>query len=222
MSSLSRLAGLLPALLVLSCAGLPPIAPNTAMGRSVDSARVYPQGSWQFLHSLQAELPGGRRLGLLGLTVLSSTDRRHRSVLMTLEGFVLFDGESESDRLTVHRALPPFDSPHFAAGLMQDIRLVFMEPEGPAVAIGRLEGGGEVRRVRAADGGTVDVESLPGGNWRIRQYSSSDRLIRTATARHGSGDIAGFPQWIELTAAGGQDYEITMTLLEAVPIRPVI
>jgi hypothetical protein len=208
---------LLPALLVLSCAGLPPIALDAAMDLSADPARVYPQGTWQFLHSLQAEMPGARPLGLLGLTVLSSTDRRHRSVLMTLEGFVLFDGESESGRLTVHRALPPFDSPHFAAGLMDDIRLVFMEPEGPTLAVGRLEGGGKVRRVRAA-GGTVDVETLSDGGWRIRQYSSSDRLIRTVTARHGSGDIAGFPQSMELTAAEGQGYEIVMTLLEAVPI----
>ena len=220
MSGVLRLAPFLLALLVASCAGLPPIAPDAAMDRSADPARVYPQGSWQFLHSLQAEMPGGRQLGLLGLTVLSSTDRRHRSVLMTIEGFVLFDGESESDRLTVHRALPPFDSPHFAAGLMEDIRLVFMEPEGPTVAMGRLEAGGRVRRVRAA-GGTVDVETLSNGDWRIRQYDASDRLLRTVMARRGLGDIAGFPQWVELTAAGGQDYKITMTLLEAVPIAPV-
>lgn len=210
---------MLLSLLLASCAGLPPISPDAGMERSADPARVYPQGSWQFLHSLQAAMPGGRQLGLLGLTLLSSTDRRHRSVLMTLEGFVLFDGESESDRLTVHRALPPFDSPHFASGLMEDIRLVFMEPEGPTVAAGRLEDGGKVRRVRPASG-TVDVETLPDGSWRIRQYSSSDRLIRTVTARHGSGDIAGFPQSIELTASGGQEYQIVMTLLEAVPVGP--
>jgi hypothetical protein len=153
---------------------------------------------------------------MLGLTVMSSTGRSCRSVLMTLEGFVVFDGEHDG-RLTVHRALPPFDSPHFADGLVEDIRLVFFAPEGPVIATGTLPDGGAVRRHRLPDGGTVDVEILPGADWRIRRYDASETLTRTVRARHGPGDQHGFPESLELTATGGQDYRLTMTLIEAVP-----
>ncbi len=207
--------------LLASCAGLPPVtpggdAPRAGADEAFAPGTVFPEGRWQLLHAIQAELPGGRTLVMLGLTVMSSTGRSCRSVLMTLEGFVVFDGEHDG-RLTVHRALPPFDSPHFADGLMEDIRLVFFAPEGPVVATGTLPDGGAVRRHRLPDGGTVDVELLPGADWRIRRYDASDTLTRTVRARHGPNDQHGFPESIELTASGGQDYRLTMTLLEAVP-----
>ena len=218
MSGRPQPAALLLALILCACAGLPPVVPDPAAGDAVDPGRIYPQRSWQLLHALRASMPDGRDLGMLGLTVVSSTARSQHSVLMTLEGFVVFDGEYDQGRLTVHRALPPFDSPHFAAGLMEDIRLVFLAPEGPVIEAGRLQDGGEVRRVRTADGATVDIETLPGGDWRIRRYDPSGNLTRTVRGRHGRADRAGFPETIQLTAAGGQGYEIVMTLLEAVPI----
>jgi hypothetical protein len=100
---------------------------------------------------------------------------------------------------------------------MEDIRLVFFAPEGPVVATGTLPDGGTVRRHRLPDGGTVDLELLPGDDWRIRRYDPSETLTRTVRATHGRGDQNGFPQAVELTAAGGQDYRLTMTLIEAVP-----
>ena len=129
---------------------------------------------------------------MLGLTVMSSPAAERRSVLMTLEGFVVFDGEYDG-RLTVHRALPPFDSPHFADGLMEDIRLVFFEPEGPVVARGTLRTGGPVRRYRLPDGGTVDVELLPGATGE----SGATTPPKGSPARCGrarTGDQHGFPR----------------------------
>jgi hypothetical protein len=219
--SARRLPAALCLLLLASCAGLPPVTPGgDALRAGAEEAfapgAVFPEGRWQLLHAIQAELPGGRTLVMLGLTVMSSTGRSCRSVLMTLEGFVVFDGEHDG-RLTVHRALPPFDSPHFADGLVEDIRLVFFAPEGPVIATGTLPDGKLVRRHRPPDGGTVDVEILPGADWRIRRYDASERLVRTVRARHGPKDQHGFPESIELTASGGQDYRLTMTLVEAVP-----
>jgi hypothetical protein len=216
-----RLPAALCLLLLASCAGLPPVTPGGDAHRvgaeeAFAPGAVFPDGRWQLLHAIQAELPGDRTLVMLGLTVMSSTGRSCRSVLMTLEGFAVFDGEHDG-RLTVHRALPPFDSPHFAEGLMEDIRLVFFAPEGPVTAIGTLPEGGAVRRHRLPDGGTVDVELLPGAEWRIRRYDAAETLTRTVRARRGTGDQHGFPERLELTASGGQDYRLMMTLLEAVP-----
>lgn len=217
---------LIPAvlLLLLSCARLPSIALkddafSSGVAVALDSLRIFPDGSWQFLHSIQAEMPGGRNFLMMGLTVVSSRFQTHRSVIMTLEGFVVFDGEYDH-RIIVHRALPPFDSPHFAEGLMDDIRLIFLEPDGPVVASGLLENGFAVRRRQTMDGGAVDIEALPDGNWRIRRYSPSHQLVRTVTALHDEVGRYGFPKTIELTASDGQAYRLIMTLLEAVCIDP--
>ncbi len=103
-------------LLLLACTHLPPITPIAAAppsGLGQESCRIFPDGKWQFLHSIRAEMQGGVNFGMMGLTVISSRLRTTRSVIMTLEGFVVFDGEYDQ-HLIVHRALPPFDSPHFA------------------------------------------------------------------------------------------------------------
>jgi hypothetical protein len=217
---------LIPALLLLllSCARLPAITPkdgpsSSGIDKPHEARRIFPDGSWQFLHSIRAELPGGRNFGMMGLTVMSSRLQTRRSVIMTLEGFVIFDGEYDR-RVIVHRALPPFDSPHFAGGLMEDIRLVFFEPDGPVVDFGELGNGSVVRRHQITDGSTVDVEALPDGDWQIRRYSPSHELIRTVRARHGAGNPSGFPETIELTASGDQAYRLIMTLVEAVSIEP--
>ena len=179
---------------------------------------MFPDGRWQVLHAIRAEMPGGRALVMMGLTLMSARDRTHRSVLLTLEGFVVFDA----------RVRRPADRAPGAAA----VRLAALRggPHGghPArlLRAGRpggrerhAEDGGAVRRHRLPDGGTVDLELLPGGDWRIRRYDPSETLTRTVRARHGRGDQHGFPEAVELTAAGGQDYRLTMTLIEAVPAR---
>jgi hypothetical protein len=215
---------LIPVLMALcaACARLPAITP-VAGGFPPDpgraACRVFPEGEWQFLHSIKAELPDGGRFTSLGLTVLSSRSRTSRSVILTIEGLVVFDGEYDR-RLTVHRALPPFDSPHFAGGLINDIRLVFFEPEGWLAIAGRFENGSPACRYVEPDGGTIDVERREDQTWALRRYDSAERLIRTVTAGPPSGTGAGFPTTIELEAHGSQNYKLVMTLVEAVAVAP--
>jgi hypothetical protein len=216
---------LVPALLLLllSCAHLPPISPmdgasSSGISKALESRCIFPEGEWQFLHSIRAEMPGGRNFMMMGLTLMSSRLQTRRSVIMTIEGFVIFDGEYDR-QVIVHRALPPFDSPHFAGGLMEDIRLIFFEPDAPVVAFGELANGSAVRRHQTPDGTIVDIEALPGGDWQIRRYSPSHSLTRTVKALHGVGDRAGFPETIELRACGEQTYSLVMNLLEAVRIE---
>jgi len=83
---------------------LPPSPFPSGTGAAHGSRRIFPEGEWQFLHSIQVEMPGGRNFVMMGLTVISSRLQTRRSVIMTLEGFVVFDGEYDH-RLVVHRAL---------------------------------------------------------------------------------------------------------------------
>ena len=164
-------------------------------------------------------MPGGLNFGMMGLTLISSRLRTCRSVIMTLEGFVVFDGEYDQ-QLIVHRALPPFDSPHFAAGLMEDIRLIFLEPDGPAIGFGEVANGSVVCRHATPDGSTVDIGLQRDGAWELRGYSPAQRLTRTVRALPGAKHNAGFPEALELTAYGEQAYKLVMTLVEAVQIEP--
>jgi hypothetical protein len=200
-----------------ACARLPAITPAPGAGRAPCS--VFPEGEWQFLHAIKAELPDGESFTSLGLTVLSSRSRTHRSVIMTIEGFVVFDGEYDR-RLIVHRALPPFDSPHFAGGLMDDIRLFFFEPEGPMISAGVLENGAFVCRHADTGGGFVDVERRRDRTWAVRRYSPAERLTRAVRAGPSPGADSGFPATIELEAFGSRNYRLVMTLVEAVAVAP--
>jgi hypothetical protein len=209
-------------LLVLSCARLPKITPvngaNTS-GPTAGCSRIYPVGEWQLLHSIVADLPGGRRTVMMGLTVLSSRLRSNRSVIMSLEGFVVFDGEFNQG-LKVHRALPPFDSPGFAEGLMEDIRLIFFKPEGPAAECGMLTGDATVCRYKTPDGGVVDIVLRRTGTCESLRYDRKQHLIRIVRVPADARSAAGLPQTIELIAQGEQSYKLAMTLLEAVPLDP--
>jgi hypothetical protein len=166
-------------LLALSCARLPKIVPVTGAdpsGPTEGCSRIFPAGEWQLLHSIEADLPGGRRSVMMGLTVLSSRLRSNRSVIMSLEGFVVFDGEVNQG-LKVHRALSPFDSPGFAEGLMEDIRLIFFKPEGATAECGKLMDGSTVCRYINPDGGFVDMVLRSTGTCESRRYDREQRPI---------------------------------------------
>lgn len=216
-----RLFAMALVLLVLSCARLPKIVPVTGADPSGPvevCGRIFPAGKWQLLHSIEADLPGGRRSVMMGLTVLSSRLRSNRSVIMSLEGFVVFDGEVNQG-LKVHRALPPFDSPGFAEGLMKDIRLIFFQPEGPAEC-GKLTDGSTVCRYKNPDGGFVDIVLRSTETCESRRYDREQHLIRIVRVPADATTGDGMPQSIELTARGEQSYKLVMTLLEAVPLDP--
>jgi hypothetical protein len=216
-----RLFAMAAVLLVLSCARLPKIMPVTGAvpsGPAEGCSRIFPAGEWQLLHSIEADLPGGRRTVMMGLTVLSSRLRSNRSVIMSLEGFVVFDAEVNQG-LKVHRALPPFDSPDFAEGLMEDIRLIFFQPEGPAEC-GKLTDGSTVCRYKNPDGGVVDIVLRYTGTCESLRYDREQHLIRIVRVPADARTGDGMPQSIELTARGEQSYKLVMTLLEAVPLDP--
>ena len=164
-------------------------------------------------------MPGGMNFAMMGLTVMSSRLRTSRSVIMTLEGFVVFDGEYDQ-QLIVYRALPPFDSPHFAGGLMDDIRLIFLEPDGPVIGFGEVANGSIVCRHATPDGDTVDIGLQRDAAWELRRYSPAQRLTRAVRVLPGARSNAGFPETLELAARGDQTYNLAMMHVEAVQIEP--
>jgi hypothetical protein len=210
--------------LILSCSSLPQVYPagdSTVPQPEQVCGGPFPDGEWQLLHSIEATLPGGKKGFLMGLTVISSTKRTARCVIMTLEGFVVFDAVYDK-KISINRAIAPFDSEDFADGLMADIDLIFFKPAGTIMTSGILKNGAAVCRYQKPDGRLVDIISRAAHNWEIRQYLPDYRLVRTvkciSAGEPGSAGRKGIADKIELKAHGSPGYALAMELVEAIPV----
>ena len=201
-----------------ACARLPRIDPFPAGYSSAAACRdMYPHGRWQLLHSIEATLPGGGKQILTGVSVLSSKDRTIRWALMTVEGFVIFSGRWNGV-LSVDRAVPPFDRPGFAEGLMADLRLLFFAPQGPLLSTGRLEQGVPVCRFGSAEN-TIDIAMPRDGSRIVCQYGSNHRLARSIVAdAPPAASRSAFPRHLVLKHPGVLGYQLELKLIEAIPL----
>jgi len=211
--------------LITACSSLPKIdsAGGSALSGPLRECRqLFPKGRWQFLHAIEATMPGGKKGMLMGVTIISSRGKTAQTVIMTIEGMVLFDARYDQ-RLVVNRALPPFDSPNFAQGLLNDIRLVFFEPEGPLIDSGILKNQAAVCRYQNPDGQIVDIIHRSDDRWEIQRYTKSLRLNRTVgvffNKKQADPDLSGIPERLELKAHGHSGYALVMRLLEAIPLN---
>ena len=210
-------------LLPMACAQLPELMP--VRGASPFSAdvcdHVFPQGDWQLLHVLEATPPGGNQQTLLGLSQLSSTRKTGKFVIMTLEGMVLFEAHVD-DGIDIKRAVPPFDRPGMAQGIVDDLRLIFFAPDPSTRITGALDNGDRVCRFALPGGGTQDVELHDDIAWTVRRYNRRNRIIRSVRSVPARGrSVHGMPNQIILDAHGPVGYRLIITLLEAEPLtRP--
>ena len=159
-------------LFINSCASLPEMYPAGGPAASEIHAKCsapFPQDKWQFVHYIEATLPGGKKGFVMGITVISPMTETIECVIMTLEGFVLFDAQYDQG-LMINRAISPFDRIEFAKGLMEDIRLIFFKPDGPFVGSGILEDGSPVCRYKNFEGRVIDIITFPDNAWEIRKY----------------------------------------------------
>ncbi len=138
------------------CAGLPPLKPlDPALKPAVleECRSPFLTAKHRLVHTLSAQLPGGGTATAIGVLIADPRNGSFRSILMTIEGWVLFDIEGGAT-LTVHRAVPPFDPPAFARRMAEDIGLAFFPP-----AANRLSGG-RGSRASAAAGTSGPAEGL--------------------------------------------------------------
>lgn len=209
--------------LLTACSGLPRVYPDPNESLSICHRKcrhLFPEGRWQFLHSIEAKMPGDRKVMLMGVTLISSGDQTVQTVIMTLEGMVLFDARYDR-QLVVRRAVSPFDSENFAKGLMQDIQLIFFAPSGPLVKSGVLKNGAVVCRFQNPDRRFVDIIQYGEADWEIRQYDHRYTKRRTVNLFFNKGEINPgrfeAPEKLKLTSHDHPGYALDMDLIEAVP-----
>ncbi len=226
MNCLRRLCLLMAILMLPACSyRLPELQPAAALNlkkTSPDDCRaVFPHGKWQFTHAIEAFFPGGGEKLIMGVTVVDAARRTIACALMTVEGFVLFQAHMDPT-LRVERAMPPFDREGFAAGMLADIRLMFLEPADCSVENGRIEGrnGADSEPVcRYTDKKGMVTDVMPGtgtgAGWRIVRYDCRKHPARIVTA--GAFNVqAGFPGRVQLVAPGPAGYTLKMKLVDAV------
>lgn len=213
-------------LVAAACAVLPgfePADPTRAPAIEKSCATVFPVGKWHFVHSIEATLPGDQKNFLIGVTVISPEIAQIQSVIMTIEGLVLFDARYRPDNFTISRGIPPFDSRAFARGLMDDVKLLFLEPGGHSVEAGSWSDGTPVCRYRNQDGMTIDISPMQNNIWTIRKYNKNAHLTRSVEAYTCEKVNLQFRQSIpcrlKLTAHGRPGYTLYMELLEAEPVQ---
>ena len=204
---------LLGLLFLTACSGIPHIIMvDTALTPKIikNCETVFKKGTWQFAHVIEATLPGGGKSQLIGVTEVSSSPERIHAVMMTIEGLVLFDG-LEDGKLTIRRGVAPFDSIGFAKGLMEDIRLMFLKPDGEPMGVGITDNGFEVCRYRISNDTVIDVTVRPDRMFEIREYVN-EQLVRKVVAEVNSRSI---PEKMAFTAYEPAGYRLNLRLISA-------
>jgi hypothetical protein len=212
-----RLAPIAPLLLVgVACAHLPELTPFAEDGKAVaEKCRsAFPHQPWRATHTIFATLPFGAHGALVGVTAVDPGGLR--AVLLSPEGISLFDGLQNNrnpldPKLRVDRAVPPFDRPAFAAGLMADVGHAFLPPAGEPTVVGRDRSGATVCRWIPERGDSTDVQLGPDGPRAIRTFNRT-RLSREISLL-GTPTQGLFPLVI-LSVPGTGGYGLEMRLVD--------
>ncbi|MBU1232984.1 MAG: DUF3261 domain-containing protein [Proteobacteria bacterium] len=211
-------------LLLTSCSGLQSVyLPELTGLEAIDGTQsrqlrqrcenYFVQGSWQFVHSIAFKLADGNGATVMGVTVLDGT--KLKCALMGVEGFVLFEAVLDEE-LEVSRALPPFDNPEFARGLMRDVQTIFLPPSVQRPLTGQLADGEPVCRYYGEDGKIIDILFAEDDSSRMNIYGPDLSRIRSIISGSRVPVAAEMiPETLELTASGLHGYTLTMTLISA-------
>ncbi len=208
---------ILTAFLLVSCQTLPainPILPQNQPKSAVCSSPFLKE-PYRLVHAIEARIGGEIQGAIIGITLVDPSTRFVSCAIMTAEGMVLFEAEAKP-ALKVIRALPPFDSGDFTKNMIEDIKLIFLAPEGEIKTKGILSDGSEICRWQEKSGAWIDVIArLPEGI-EINKYSVYGNWQRLVKLGMTSENIYSS---IELSAKEALNYSLNLTLIEAEPLE---
>jgi hypothetical protein len=207
--------------LIISCARLPvikPVDPAAMPDARERCRRPFLDMPYRFIHSIEVSFPGGMTGTVIGVTVIDPAAKTIHSVIMTIEGFVLFDARYEKE-VRVNRAVRPFDAEQFAGYMMDDVRLMFLAPEGKLADAGVRTDGSTVCRYHGNKDTIVDVVVHKDESWDIETYSSSHELLRKIRAVDVRNRIPGM---VELRGFGFREYSLHLKLISEEMVAPEV
>ncbi len=207
---------ILTALLLVSCQTLPAVNPLLPpQSTTAVCPSPFLKEPYRLVHAIEARMAGEAQGAIIGITLVDPSTRFVSCAIMTVEGMVLFEAQA-APTLKIIRALPPFDSGDFAGNMIEDIKLIFLAPEGEIRTKGILADGAEICRWQGKSGGWIDVIArLPEGI-EINKYSAYGSPQRRIKLNLTSENVY---QNIELTAKETFNYSLNMTLIEGQPLE---
>jgi hypothetical protein len=175
---------------------------------------LFPAESWESVHRIEATIRGGSS-SLLGVTKGDPSERRFESLLLTPEGFILFDAELREGRIVVRRAVAPFDSPAFAGGLMEDVTLLFLPPQVKPTTWGKETDGKMICNWEGPDDSDTEITGSMDSGWRISRRDKKGRVIKEVVLN--GPFVNGLASHVELRASRPASYRLRMTLVQPSP-----
>lgn len=179
-----------------------------------DCYAIFPAEPWESVHRLEATIRGGSS-SLLGVTRGEPSKRRLQSLLLTPEGFILFDAERRENGIAVRKAVAPFDSPAFARGLMEDVTLLFLPPLVKPTAWEKEMDGTMICKWEGPDDSRTEITGSMDSGWRILHRDKYGEVIKEVVLD--GPFVNGLASRMELRAFKPAPYRLRMTLLQPSP-----
>ncbi|HVP78974.1 MAG TPA: hypothetical protein VMV04_13890, partial [Thermodesulfobacteriota bacterium] len=201
--------------LILS-AGCVPISKTTlSPGSPEDLPRCYaifPTEPWESVHKIEATFRRGGSFSLLGVTKGEPSERRFESLLLTPEGFILFDAEFRDGEMAVRKAVAPFDSPAFAGGLMEDVSLLFLPPRVRPAGWEKKTDGMMVCNWEGPEDSDTEIKGSMESGWRILRRDKYREVIKEVLLK--GPFVNGLASHVELRTSEPASYTLRMTLVQ--------
>jgi hypothetical protein len=201
-----------------ACGGLPALSPVDVAAHADIAARceaLFPRVPWQATQVLDATMPMGNEGSFLAV-VSAEAPGKFRSILISVEGLVLYDATYSYGRIVVNRAVPPLDKPSFARGMSADIRLLMFRPATPLHEVGLDAQGRRTCRWERPDGKVIEAVLESAERVALRLYSTSDVVERDAVLA--GPQKSGLFQNMVLVAPGTVGYSLHLRLVDGGPI----
>jgi hypothetical protein len=175
---------------------------------------IFPAEPWESVHRIEATIRGGSS-SLLGVTKGEPSERRLQSLLLTPEGFILFEAERRESGITVRKAVAPFDSSAFARGLMEDVTLLFLPPQVKPTTWGKETDGKMICNWEGPHDSDTEITGSMDSGWRISRRDKKGRVIKEVVLN--GPFVNGLASRVELRAFKPASYRLRMTLVQPSP-----
>ncbi len=175
---------------------------------------IFPAEPWESVHRIEATIRGGSS-SLFGVTKGEPSERRLQSLLLSPEGFILFDAERRENGIAVRKAVAPFDSPAFASGLAEDVTLLFLRPKAKPTTWGKGADGTMVCKWEGPDNSRTEIKGSTHSGWRILRRDKYGEVIKEVVLN--GPFLNGLASRIEFRAFKPAPYRLRMTLIQAFP-----
>lgn len=208
------LLGILP--FFLGC--VPLIEKSLIPGSSDDLSAclaLFPTEPWESVHKIEPTIQGMAFSTLLGVTKGDPTTGELHNFLLTPEGFILFEAELRHGKIKMLQTVAPFDSPAFARGLMEDVTLIFLSPQGKPASWGKRDDGSRICNWEGADGTYTQIKGSMESGWQIIRRDDQGDVIRAVSLN--GPFFRGFASHMELRAFKPASYKLRLTLIRTTP-----